>query len=78
MQMWMILTAAGIAISLIVAPTRAFIVWVLRTGAVPALAGLKHVLHVIVRAHANVARNFLPRARIFFELNRKRTSHTGE
>lgn len=36
------------------------------------------LLHHIFEAHLTVLRNFLPRNRVFLQLNRKRTSQTQE
>lgn len=78
MNIWVLIAIAAVVLALLITPLREGLVWLIRNGTVPVFTTFKHVLHVIIRAHANVLRNFLPRARIFFELRRARTSHTGE
>jgi len=76
--MMIFVVCAVVVLALLMESVRQGLVWLIRSTALPVFMGIKHVLHVIIRAHANVFRNFLPRARIFYELKRSRTSHTGE
>ncbi len=70
----------GIAAVLIVAitPLRELFVWFIKVACIPLFAACKTLAHVVVRAHFNVLRNFAPRTRIYYELNRRRTSHTED
>lgn len=63
---------------LVIEPLRTAAVWFFTAGIGPILLGVKSLVHVIVRAHVNVIQNFMPRTRIFYELNRHRTSHTED
>jgi len=67
-----------VAVILIITPLRAAAWWLLTKSGKPALSALKTVLHRLVVAHYHVARNFLPRRKVIYELSRERTSRRGE
>lgn len=71
-----ILIGACILVVLVIAPFRAGLIWCLTKGWKPVLDWLKVAMHIIVSAHMNVLRNFQPRQKLLYELDKKRTSYT--
>ncbi len=72
-----ILWIGGLILLLLIAfpPTRALLAWMISK---PVLSALRHLLHEITMAHANIFRNMQPRNKLFSELTRKQTSYTED
>lgn len=62
---------------LVITPLRAVAVYLITKGWKPVLDWVKVALHFLIGAHMTVLRNFQPRQKLVYELNRKRTSHTN-
>jgi hypothetical protein len=75
---WIFFAAIAAFLILVITPLREAAMWFFKGALIPVLAAIKTIAHVIIRAHFNVIRNFAPRTRIYYELNRRRTSHTED
>lgn len=73
--LYIILFAAAFLV-LVMEPLREGLLKFLKWSWKPALDWTKVALHFLIGAHLNVLRNFQPRQKLLYELERKRTSHT--
>lgn len=61
---------------IVLEPLRDAFLKLLKASWKPALDWLKVALHFLIGSHINVLRNFQPRQKLLYELDRSRTSHT--
>jgi hypothetical protein len=72
-----LILGGAVFLVLVIEPLRLGAFWLITSSWKPVLGWVKVVLHFLFGAHMNVLRNFQPRQNLVYELDRKRTSHTG-